>query len=309
MLWPRTFVGSIHSGVLDVRADVEAWCVEEGIARPSDALIADFYGPMAAWVADHVEDRTLVLGLNGAQGTGKSALARLLQRLLRRVYGFRAAILSLDDLYLTGAERLQRAQTIHPLLATRGVPGTHDVDLGVRVLDCLREGRPIALPRFDKAKDERRPAAEWQPWEGRCDLVIFEGWCMGARPQRADELEAPVNDLERNEDPTGDWRWYVNRELGGRYQALFAELDLLLMLRPPDFDRVYAWREEQEARLRAAVGGPDVMTPADVRYFVMHFERLTRFMWDEMPGRADAIVRLGDDHAPVQVDLGDERRA
>lgn len=309
MLWPRSFGGSIHSGVLDVRVDVEAWCVAEGIARPSDVLIADFYVPMTAWVADHVEDRTLVLGLNGAQGTGKSTLARLLQQLLRRVYGIRAAVLSLDDLYLTGAERLQRAQTIHPLLATRGVPGTHDVDLGIRVLDCLREGRPIALPRFDKAKDERRPAAEWPPWEGRCDLVIFEGWCMGARPQRADELEAPVNDLERIEDPTGDWRWYVNRDLGGRYQALFAELDLLLMLRPPDFDRVYAWRGEQEARLRAAGGGPEVMTQAEVRRFVMHFERLTRFMWEEMPGRADAVVRLGDDHDPVQVDLGDERRA
>jgi D-glycerate 3-kinase len=110
------------------------------------------------------------------------------------------------------------------------------------------------------------------------------------------------------EDPTGDWRWYVNRELGGKYQTLFAELDLLLMLLPPDFDRVYAWREEQEARLRAAGGGPEVLTPSGVRRFVMHFERLTRFMFEEMPGRADAIVHLGQDHTPVQVDLGDERR-
>jgi D-glycerate 3-kinase len=139
-------------------------------------------------------------------------------------------------------------------------------------------------------------------------VVIFEGWCVGARPQRADELEAPVNGLERLEDPTGDWRWYANRELGGNYQALFAELDLLVMLRPPDFDRVYAWREEQEARLRAAGGGPEVMTPSAVRRFVMHFERLTRFMWEEMPGRADAIVYLGEEHAPNHVELGDERR-
>jgi D-glycerate 3-kinase len=271
-------------------------------------LIADFYVPMAAWVADHVEDRTVVLGLNGAQGTGKSTLARLLQQLLARVHGLRAAILSLDDIYLSGADRLQRASTIHPLLATRGVPGTHDVELGIRVLRCLREGRPIALPRFDKAKDERYPVAQWPAWEGRCDVVIFEGWCVGARPQRSEELEAPVNGLERLEDPTGDWRWYVNRELGGHYQALFAELDLLVMLRPPDFDRVYAWREEQEARLRAAGAGPEVMSPSAVRRFVMHFERLTRFMWEEMPGRADAILHLGEDHVPIQVDLGDERR-
>ncbi|MBW2214208.1 MAG: kinase [Deltaproteobacteria bacterium] len=242
---------------------------------------------MTAWVADHVEDRTVVLGLNGAQGTGKSTLARLLQQLLERIHGLRAAIVSLDDIYLSGADRLQRANTIHPLLATRGVPGTHDVDLGIRVLRCLREGRPIALPRFDKAKDERHPAAEWPLWEGRCDVVLFEGWCVGARPQRSDELEAPVN---------------------GLYQALFAELDLLVMLRPPDFDRVYAWREEQEARLRATSSGPEVMSPSAVRRFVMHFERLTLFMWEEMPGRADAIVYLGENHAPIQVDLGDERR-
>jgi D-glycerate 3-kinase len=306
MPWPRSFGGSIHADIPDVRADIEAWCATEGIGRPSDALIADFYVPMAAWVAEHVEDRTVVLGLNGAQGTGKSTLARLLQQLLARVHGLRAAIMSLDDIYLSGADRLQRANTIHPLLATRGVPGTHDVDLGVRVIRCLREGRPIALPRFDKAKDERHPVAQWPPWEGRCDVVIFEGWCVGARPQRSNELETPVNGLERLEDPTGDWRWYVNRELGGHYQALFAELDLLVMLRPPDFDRVYAWREEQEARLRAAGAGPEVMSPSAVRRFVMHFERLTRFMWEEMPGRADAIVYLGDDHSPIEVDLGDE---
>ncbi|MGB5524987.1 MAG: hypothetical protein WBM96_20620, partial [Polyangiales bacterium] len=104
-----------------------------------------------------------------------------------------------------------------------------------------------------------------------------------------------------------DWRWYVNRELSRRYQALFAELDVLVMLRPPSFDEVYVWREEQEARLRAASSGPEVMTPAEVRRFVMHFERLTRFMWEEMPGRAEAVIDLGEDHAPARVELGDER--
>ncbi len=307
MLWPHSIGAGIHARLPDIRADVEGWCAEEAIARPSDAMIAELYVPMTAWVADHVEDRMTVLGLNGAQGTGKSTLARLLQRLLGRVHGVRAAIVSLDDLYLSRAQRLERARTIHPLLATRGVPGTHDVDLGIRVLRCLREGRPIALPRFDKAKDERHRVADWPPWEGRCDLVIFEGWCMGARPQRSAELEAPVNELERMEDPTGDWRWYVNRELGRRYQALFAELDMLVMLRPPGFDEVYSWREEQEARLRAARSGPEVMTPAEVRRFVMHFERLTRFMWEEMPARADVVIDLGEDHAPTRVELGAER--
>jgi len=298
--------GRLQPELPDVRAEIDAWCREEGIRCPSDALIADFHLPMAAWVAEHVGRRTLVLGLNGAQGTGKSTLARLLKRLLERVHDLRVAILSLDDLYLTAQERRRRAETIHPLLATRGVPGTHDVRLGVRTIRALREGKPLALPRFDKARDDRMSVAEWPRWEGPCDVLVFEGWCVGARPQRPDELEEPINGLERLEDPTGDWRFYVNRELGGPYQSLFGEIDLLMMLRPASFDQVLAWREEQEARLRSSGGGPEVMTPSAVRRFVMHFERLTRFMWDEMPGRAHAVVYLGEHHVPLRVELGDD---
>ncbi len=305
MLWPTSIDGRLRPDLPDVRKDVEAWCADEGIPRPSDTLIADFHLPMAAWVAEHVQDRTLVLGLNGAQGTGKSTLGRLLKRLLERVHAMRVAILSLDDLYLTAQERMRRAESIHPLLATRGVPGTHDVDLGVRTIRALREGKPLALPRFDKARDDRFPVAEWPRWEGHCDVVIFEGWCLGARPQRQHELAEPINGFERLEDPSGDWRYYVNRELGGHYQTLFAELDLLIMLRPETFEHVLAWREQQEARLREKGGGPEVMGPTAVRRFVMHFERLTRFMWEEMPGRADAVVYLGDDHTPTAVELGD----
>lgn len=304
MLWPRSIHG-LRRELPDIRAEVEAWCSEEGVPRPSDALIADYYLPMAAWIAEHAEQRMLVLGLNGAQGTGKSTLARLLRLVLERLYGMRVALLSLDDLYLTAAERMRRAEAIHPLLATRGVPGTHDVSLGIRTIRAFRDGKPLAIPRFDKARDDRVPVAEWPRWEGRCDLVIFEGWCVGARPQRADELREPINELEREDDPTGDWRFYVNRELGGHYQALFAEIDVLLMLRPDGFDRVAQWREQQEARLRESGGGPEVMAPEEVRRFVMYFERLTRFMWEEMPERADAVVHLGENHLPQHVELGD----
>ncbi len=287
-----------------MRSEVAEWAAAEGFATPSDARVADFYAPMAQWLSDHVVEGTVVAGLCGAPGSGKSALARLMQRLIGQFYGLRVATLSLDDLYLGRAMRQQRAEAYHPLLVTRGVPGTHDVGLGVSVLRALREGATIALPRFDKATDEPCLRDQWPTWTGHCDMVLFEGWCVGARPQRREELTQPVNGLERLEDPTGDWRWYVNRQLGGAYQELFAELDLLALLRPGDFDRVFAWREAQEARLRAT-GGPKVMTPTAVRRFVMHFERLTRYVWEEMPSRADAVVQLGQDHEPVEVVLVD----
>ena len=305
MVWPRSVHG-LRREVPDVRSDVEAWCKEAGIPRPPDALIADFYVPMAAWVAEHVTDRMLVFGLSGAQGTSKSTLAQLLSRLLERLYGLRVAVFSLDDIYLTAAERLHRALKFHPLLATRGVPGTHDVSLGLRTLGALRDERPLALPRFDKARDDRAPVATWPRWSSRCDVVIFEGWCVGARPQRPNELREPMNDLERLEDPTGDWRYYVNRELGGSYQALFAEVEASSAHRPPSFEHVVEWREAQEARLRETAAGTAAMTPSEVRRFVMYFERLTRFMWEEMPDRADAVVTLGHDHQPEYVRLSDE---
>ena len=305
MIWPRSIHG-LRREVPDVRSELEAWCAEEAIPRPSDALIANYYLPMATWVAQHADERTLVLGLSGAQGTGKSTLARLLRLLLARLYGMRVAILSLDDLYLTAAERLHLAERFHPLLATRGVPGTHDVSLGLRTIRALREGKPLALPRFDKSRDDREPVASWPRWEGPCDVVVFEGWCIGARAQRPHELEEPVNELERLGDASGNWRYYVNRELVGHYQTLFSEIDLLMMLRPPDFAHVIEWRQAQEARLRDRSSGSEVMSPSDVERFVMHFERLTRFMWEEMPDRADSVVYLGGDHQPETVHLGDD---
>ncbi|MEM7433534.1 MAG: kinase [Myxococcota bacterium] len=284
---------------------VESWAVESGFEPPDERLVADFYGPMAAWLADHVVDRTVVAGLCGAPGTGKSSLARLMKRILEQGFGLQVALLSLDDLYLDQATRLGRAESAHPLLVSRGVPGTHDVELGIRVIDSLRRGETVALPRFDKGADEPLPKFQWPIWNGRCDVVLFEGWCVGARPQRPHELDEPINGLERLEDSTGDWRWYVNRQLGGAYQRLFSELDLLVLLRPPDFEHVMTWREQQEARLRETVSGAGVMPPTAVRRFVKHFERLTRFIWEEMPDRADAVIDLDGEHRPIDVRLGD----
>ena len=281
------------------------WSIEEQIPRPDPRLIREYYVPFASWLADHVDERPVIVGLNGAPGTGKSTLCRLLCALLQRVHGLHAVTLSLDDLYLSSAARTKRAESIHPLLATRGVPGTHDVGLGVEVFGRFRSGHSLTLPSFDKSRDDRRPVERWPTVGPHCDLLLFEGWCVGARAQSPHLLKDSINPFERDEDPDGAWRWYVNRQLRGSYQRLFSELDLLVMLIPPDFEHVFRWREQQESQLRARGGGPNVMTTEQVRRFVMAFERLTRFAWEEMPARADAVVRLGDDHLPLGVELQD----
>jgi len=247
---------------------------------------------------------TLVVGLCGPQGSGKSTMAKSLRAILAGC-DLRAAVLSLDDLYLTRAERGALAASVHPLLRTRGVPGTHDLALGHAVLDALAEPGEARLPVFDKALDDRCPPEAWARVSGPADVVLFEGWCVGAVPQGPAELAEPVNDLEREEDPDGTWRRYVNDALGTGYRRLFARIGLLVVLEPPGFDVVLGWRTEQERKRRSAAlvrgEAPGGMTDAEIARFVAHYERLTRHILAEMPARADVTVRLDEHRRPTIV--------
>ena len=239
--------------------------------------------------------RTAVIGLCGAQGSGKSTIARWAARLLQQ-RGMRAVALSLDEFYLTHEARQRLAREVHPLLATRGPPGTHDVAMAGAVIDQLRAPGKVALPRFDKATDTRAPRASWERVTSPVDVILLEGWCVGAVSQGRAALAIPVNDLERDEDPHGIWRTYVNEHLGGPYQALFARLHDLILLEAPSFEVVAAWRAEQEARLRAE--GRGGMAEAEIARFVAHYERLTRWILAEMPARADWLVALDAERKP-----------
>ncbi len=234
----------------------------------------------------------LTLAICGAQGSGKSTLVA---GLARRLEGgdLRVAALSLDDLYLTRAERQRLASEVHPLFATRGPPGTHDIALGLATIAALARGEAAALPRFDKGRDDRQPAAEWPRASAGSDVLLLEGWCLGAVPQAEADLAAPVNALEAEEDPDGSWRTHANTALAGPYQHLFATIDRLILLAAPGWEVVAKWREQQEAELRRHA--PGAMSSAEVTRFIQHYERLTRWILAEMPGRADLTVRLGED--------------
>jgi len=240
-----------------------------------------------------------VIGLCGCQGSGKSTLAAFLKLLLDG-HGRPTAILSLDDLYLTRRERERLAREVHPLLRTRGVPGTHDVALGLKTLNALRRAGAksrVALPRFDKARDDRAPRKQWDVFRGPAAFILFEGWCVDARPQPAAALRKSVNRLERKCDPDETWRRYVNDQLAGPYRELFAPIDELLFMQAPSFDCVYKWRGLQEKKLREASrrGTKHGMDRTELAAFIMHYERLTRWMLKEMPPRADILLPLGPD--------------
>lgn len=276
------------------------------------------HGPLCRWIDTRrrAHGQTLVVGVHGAQGSGKTTFCRVARVLLERIHGWRVCGFSIDDFYLGLAERRTLAHDVHPLFATRGVPGTHEVDLGLDLLARLRratdggsdgepEGQPsaIAIPVFDKARDDRAPRRDWPVHHGRADIVIFEGWCVGVRPQDDTELEAPINTLETHEDTDGTWRQHVNHRLATDYAQLFAQLDTLIVLQVPGFEHVRRWRRLQEEKLaRRHPGAPGLLDSAALDRFLMHYERTTRHALATLPALADVVCRIDDGHHIARID-------
>lgn len=240
-----------------------------------------------------------VIGINGCQGSGKSTLADYLCTVIAERLDITTVSLSLDDFYLTKAERKHLGSTIHPLLETRGVPGTHDVQLAMDCVNDLLKGEKTVITRFDKSIDDRAPTETLKTVEGKVGLIVLEGWCLGARPENSDSLIQPINSLEENDDRDGIWRNYVNQAILNDYQPLFRLVDELIMLQAPSFDTVFNWRLEQEQKMikRLQKEGIDtgvgIMTEQQIVRFISYFQRVTENILKEMPNRADHLFKLG----------------
>ncbi|MEM8681776.1 MAG: hypothetical protein AAGF72_00010 [Pseudomonadota bacterium] len=291
---------------------LEAFIEKHRLPSAFTASAERCYLPCADWlhtqIANHQGDgltNAYVLGINGAQGTGKSTLADLLADTLAERHGYRVAVLSIDDIYKTKAERDAMAQQLHPLFVTRGVPGTHDVELGIASIDALhalKTGEQVRVPRFDKSVDDRSPEAGWAEVEGPVDLVILEGWCVGSRAVPDEDLDKPVNALESQHDPDGRWRRAVNEALARDHRRLFALLDGLVFLKAPDFDCVYRWRLEQEHKLRDKAGDASgVMSDDEVADFIQHYERITRDNLERLHYSANVVIELAADHSAISI--------
>ena len=243
-----------------------------------------------------------VFGICGLQGSGKSTLAAQLVAAARQA-GLAAASVSLDDFYLTAAQRRRLARDVHPLLAIRGPPGTHDLDLALETFDALRRGHTPPLPRFDKLGDDRLAPERWTRPSAPLDLLVFEGWCLGVPAESEEALREPLNPLERDEDPDGRWRRWCNTALARDYPPLWAQVDVLWFLQPRGFETVHAWRGEQERALQAAHPGHTGMDDAALDRFIQHYERVSRQALRTMPGIADACVALDSERQPLHVRL------
>lgn len=255
----------------------------------------------------HCEEKTLpasppqIIGIHGCQGSGKSTLAALVEAWLTTVFGLSVLRFSIDDFYLTKHDRQSLAKNIHPLFATRGVPGTHDIDLLETVMQAVitRSDGETVIPEFDKTTDDRAPHGKTvAPHD--IDVIILEGWCVGLPPEPEQRLDQPANELEREQDPAAIWRRDVNKALAGKYATVFDLITTLVVLKAPHFDTVVDWRWEQEQKLISRqqhispLNGA-LMDKGGVERFVQFYQRLTEWGLQVMPGRADFCFYLDQD--------------
>jgi D-glycerate 3-kinase len=239
-------------------------------------------------------DRPALIGIGGAQGSGKSYQCRVYAAARANVAHF-----SLDDVYLTRAEREALAREAHPLCVTRGPPGTHDLDLADRTIAALEQAGDdtrTSLPRFDKTRDDRASESAWPAFAGRPEAILFDGWCVGAAPSPTNAT--PLNALEA-EDGDGRWRAFVAESLAGDYADFFAAFDALIYLRAPSWEIVRRWRGQQEEETLGRKLNAQENLALD--RFVMHYERITRAM---LAGHHSAgwVVHLDEERNVVRVE-------
>jgi len=232
--------------------------------------------------------QTLIIGISGAQGSGKSSLAKVLQQLWA-AQDVLSDVVSMDDYYLEPAERFNRAQLWHPLFAERGVPGTHDTALLLSQLQAFRRGEAQCWRRYDKGLDCLAQPSE----KTKARLLLLEGWCVGLQPQADQALLSNSNVLEQQQDPDAIWRRKVNQQLGADYQRIWQASDRLIWLNAPDWKAVCRWRAWQELPLQQQGLGK---SPAELEHFMLYFERLTCESWRQLPDRADFMLTLDQDH-------------
>ena len=247
--------------------------------------------------------KTKIIGLAGGQGTGKSTISNILKIILKEGFNLTTVVFSIDDFYKTLKERKEMSKKINTLFLTRGVPGTHDEKL---LLDCIKnlksqKFKKIVIPKFDKSMDDRLPKKKWQQIKKKPKIIIFEGWCVGAKPQKKKDLLSPINTLEKDKDKNGKWRKYVNNKLNTSYKKIFKLIDITIFLKVPSFRHVYEWRLLQEQKLRIASKGKKTMNSKQIRNFIMFYERITKNMIKDLSKKAEFVIKIDDKHTLTSI--------
>ena len=259
-----------------------------------------FYLPLSEWIYSiyNKDRKTKIIGISGGQGAGKSTITGILKLILKKKYGLNLCVFSIDDFYKKKLDRLKMSKRTHPLFITRGVPGTHDITLINKTIKKLKQKkfRTVLIPKFDKSKDDRFQKNKWQKIVVKPDIIIFEGWCVGATHQNSAELKKPLNLIEKKYDKNLKWRKIVNNLLKKRYKSLFSQIDKLVYLKVPNFNYIIKWRWLQEQKMKLTSKNKKTMSKIQVKEFIMFYERLTKHMMKNYSKISDLTIFLDKHH-------------
>ena len=276
---------------------------KEVVGRPivdKMGKLKTFYLPLSKWIYSiyQKDKKTKIIGLSGGQGAGKSTITSILKLIFKKKYSLDLCVFSIDDFYKTKSERIRMSKEIHPLFATRGVPGTHDIKLLNKVIQKLKKKKfnSVLIPKFDKSKDDRFKKTKWQKINKRPHIIILEGWCVGAIQQKKSELLRPINTIEKKFDKRLIWRNKVNNLLKKEYKKLFNKLDKLVYLKVPDFNHIFKWRLLQEQKLKLTSKSKKTMSKTQIKEFIMFYERITKHMMKNFSKISDLTVFLDKNH-------------
>ena len=264
-------------------------------------ILKKFYIPMSFWIERKYKKKgkTLFLGVSGGQGSGKTTVTEILKIILKKFFKRQIHVNSIDDFYKTLEERNKMSNKIHSLFKTRGVPGTHDINLVKKFFNFIKKEkfRKIKLPKFEKAIDNRLKKKYWYSLKKKPEIVILEGWCVGAKPQSNSLIRKPINILEKYEDRDLIWRKYVNAKLKKEYKNLFAMIDYFIFMKIPNFNMVFKWRFLQESKLKKkSHSKKKVMSYNEIKRFIMFYQRITLQMMRDLSKSASIVMLLKKNH-------------
>ena len=275
--------------------------------RNKDKMIKSYLIPVSFWIANKVnKKKPIIIGLAGGQGTGKTTISSIINLILVKYFKLKVFKISIDDFYKTRKERYKLSKKVHPLLMTRGVPGTHDIDLILRFFRIIkkRNFKSLSLPKFDKSIDDRFKKNQWYKIKSKPDVIIFEGWCVGAKSQKNIELKKPINSLEKIEDKSMKWRKYVNFQLTRKYKTFHNMLDYLLYLKAENFSLLRTWRLKQEKKLFLKSKNKKnlkIMNKNEVLNFMMTYQRITEQMFKTAKKFSSIVMTLNNQHQIINI--------
>jgi D-glycerate 3-kinase len=239
--------------------------------------------------------------LAGGQGTGKTTISSLIKIILTKYFELKVFRISIDDFYKTRNERINLSKRVHPMLLTRGVPGTHDINMMLSFFKKAKSKKfnRLKLPTFNKAIDDRFNKKKWYDLKDKPDVIIFEGWCVGAKSEKNNTLKKTINSMEKAKDQKQIWRKYVNHQLKSKYKNLYSQLNCLIYLKAKNFSLLQKWRLKQERKLWLSSKRKlnlKIMSKGDVLNFMQTYQRITQNMFRYMPKYASIILNLNSNH-------------